>query len=177
MLLVVMWRIITHLCFHPREKGSMAVELLPQNDFEAAAGFKPTQVGPGGKTVVIGGTTTRETVIKEEQVQIGWMTEAKDWAGELISGQSMVSRALPKLRSLTSNAIFLKKCILDRQNSSRTGLPPIDRLFGDLLHRYLQVSSDNNMYILPIARLRFQRLLPGGNLHSVVGEVRRPHVR
>ena len=25
---------------------------------------------------------------QEEEVHIGWMTEAKDWAGELISGQT-----------------------------------------------------------------------------------------
>lgn len=31
---------------------------------------------------------------KQEEVQIGWMTEAKDWAGELISGQSMTGRIL-----------------------------------------------------------------------------------
>ncbi|MCP9265553.1 Calcium-activated potassium channel subunit alpha-1 [Dirofilaria immitis] len=32
--------------------------------------------------------------LKQEEVQIGWMTEAKDWAGELISGQSMTGRIL-----------------------------------------------------------------------------------
>jgi hypothetical protein len=33
-------------------------------------------------------------VKQAEEVQIGWMTEAKDWAGELISGQSMTGRIL-----------------------------------------------------------------------------------
>uniref|UniRef100_A0A0N5ABA1 BK channel n=1 Tax=Syphacia muris TaxID=451379 RepID=A0A0N5ABA1_9BILA len=32
--------------------------------------------------------------LKKEEPQLGWMTEAKDWAGELISGQSMTGRVL-----------------------------------------------------------------------------------
>uniref|UniRef100_A0A915E2S8 BK channel n=1 Tax=Ditylenchus dipsaci TaxID=166011 RepID=A0A915E2S8_9BILA len=78
MLLVVVWRIITHLCFQPRDR-----EMITQIDMEAAAGFK----SPTGQ---------------EEQVQIGWMTEAKDWAGELISGQSMTGRILVVLVFLLS---------------------------------------------------------------------------
>lgn len=30
----------------------------------------------------------------DQQIQVGWMTEAKDWAGELISGQSATGRIL-----------------------------------------------------------------------------------
>lgn len=30
----------------------------------------------------------------EEDVHVGWMTEAKDWAGELISGQTKTGRVL-----------------------------------------------------------------------------------
>lgn len=89
MLLVVLWRIITHLCCQPPER-----EVVPQvaPDF-----YKPAAPGsPGG--------TTKEVVknAKEEQVQIGWMTEAKDWAGELISGQSMTGRILVVLVFLLS---------------------------------------------------------------------------
>jgi potassium large conductance calcium-activated channel subfamily M alpha protein 1 len=39
---------------------------------------------------------------KKEQAQIGWMTEAKDWAGELISGQSTTGRILVVLVFLLS---------------------------------------------------------------------------
>lgn len=39
-------------------------------------------------------TTAGGPVKQVEEVQIGWMTEAKDWAGELISGQSMTGRIL-----------------------------------------------------------------------------------
>lgn len=34
----------------------------------------------------------------QEEVQVGWMTEAKDWAGELISGQSTTGRILVRQR-------------------------------------------------------------------------------
>lgn len=30
----------------------------------------------------------------QEEKHLGWMTEAKDWAGELISGQSLTGRFL-----------------------------------------------------------------------------------
>ena len=86
MLMVVVWRIITHLCFQPRDR-----EVISQVDVELAAGFKSNSL-PGGIVVspLAVGAKTAEMKAKEEQVQIGWMTEAKDWAGELISGQSMV---------------------------------------------------------------------------------------
>ncbi|KAK6052736.1 hypothetical protein COOONC_09758, partial [Cooperia oncophora] len=32
--------------------------------------------------------------LKQEEKHLGWMTEAKDWAGELISGQSLTGRFL-----------------------------------------------------------------------------------
>lgn len=38
--------------------------------------------------------TTAGPAKQVEEVQIGWVTEAKDWAGELISGQSMTGRIL-----------------------------------------------------------------------------------
>ena len=38
--------------------------------------------------------TATGPIKQAEEVQIGWMTEAKDWAGELISGQSMTGRIL-----------------------------------------------------------------------------------
>lgn len=69
MLLVVIWRIVTHVCFQQRERGGGPEPLVSAEDIE---GFKQK----GGK----GGTAT-DGMRKDEPVQIGWMTEAKDWAG------------------------------------------------------------------------------------------------
>jgi hypothetical protein len=69
MLLVVIWRIVTHVCFQQRERGGGVEPLISADDVE---GFK--QKGAGAK----GGA---EQTRKDEPVQIGWMTEAKDWAG------------------------------------------------------------------------------------------------
>ncbi|KAK0398293.1 hypothetical protein QR680_002517 [Steinernema hermaphroditum] len=80
MLLVVIWRIVTHLFCQRRERDD--VELVTTADG-----------GPAAKSVNVK-TEFDGFQIKEEQVQIGWMTEAKDWAGELISGQSMTGRIL-----------------------------------------------------------------------------------
>lgn len=101
MLLVVVWRIITHLCFQPPEREVVR----PHVDAVDVA------VKPIGNNVPIGGVVAGQPVAKvdlmrvnakEEQVQIGWMTEAKDWAGELISGQSMTGRILVVLVFLLS---------------------------------------------------------------------------
>lgn len=73
MLLVVVWRIVSHLCCQPRDR----VEPIP--DVEVVK--LPAGAAPG-----ILKTVDR---VKDE-MQIGWMTEAKDWAGELISGQTIV---------------------------------------------------------------------------------------
>uniref|UniRef100_A0A914EDG5 BK channel n=1 Tax=Acrobeloides nanus TaxID=290746 RepID=A0A914EDG5_9BILA len=79
MLLVVVWRIIAHLCCQHTDRPAEIVHA----DAEYNGGFK-TGSGP----------LSKGDIKKEEQVQIGWMTEAKDWAGELISGQSMTGRIL-----------------------------------------------------------------------------------
>lgn len=93
MLLVVIWRIVTHVCFQQRERGGGIEPLVSSEDLE---GYKQ---GKGGKTA---STAPMDQMRKDEPVQIGWMTEAKDWAGELISGQSMTGRILVVLVFLLS---------------------------------------------------------------------------
>ncbi|VIO87610.1 calcium-activated potassium channel slo-1, putative [Brugia malayi] len=77
MLLVVIWRIIAHIFCQRRERE------------ETDAVFDQDE----GKHELLKGDLDG-IAIKQEEVQIGWMTEAKDWAGELISGQSMTGRIL-----------------------------------------------------------------------------------
>ena len=36
--------------------------------------------------------------VKAPEAEIGWVTEAKDWAGELISGQTTTGRILVSLK-------------------------------------------------------------------------------
>ena len=117
MLLVVVWRIITHLFCQPPERESapqpsaeqkQAVAIGNGGSFPSATAFNvKTDTGGSGRVNA-----------KDEQVQIGWMTEAKvresarksslftfclqDWAGELISGQSMTGRILVVLVFLLS---------------------------------------------------------------------------
>ncbi|VDM56793.1 unnamed protein product [Angiostrongylus costaricensis] len=81
MLLVVTWRIVTHLFCQRRERDDDIVAV-------------PTiQVGLNSKH----SATKAEfdsMALKQEEKHLGWMTEAKDWAGELISGQSLTGRFL-----------------------------------------------------------------------------------
>ncbi|KAL3125406.1 hypothetical protein niasHT_002134 [Heterodera trifolii] len=98
MLLVVIWRIVTHVCFQQRERGA-GVEPLVQQQHDDIEGYKQQQQQQAAKG---GGVAGIDQLRKEEPVQIGWMTEAKDWAGELISGQSMTGRILVVLVFLLS---------------------------------------------------------------------------
>lgn len=88
MLLVVVWRIITHLCCQPRDRAEI-IHLPVVADVEMGTHAKTPLVPIIGSTPGIPKNVDVNRV-KDEQMQIGWMTEAKDWAGELISGQSMV---------------------------------------------------------------------------------------
>ncbi|CAK5085434.1 unnamed protein product [Meloidogyne enterolobii] len=95
MLLVVIWRISTHLFLQPRERGGggggLSEPLIQDVESYKQGGIIKTKIAA---------TTNQE--MRKEPVQIGWMTEAKDWAGELISGQSMTGRILVVLVFLLS---------------------------------------------------------------------------
>uniref|UniRef100_A0A1I7S254 BK channel n=1 Tax=Bursaphelenchus xylophilus TaxID=6326 RepID=A0A1I7S254_BURXY len=95
MLLVVLWRIITHLCCQPPEREVLPA--VPPSEFYKTGSTSGSIAGPP-----LTKTELNRVNPKEEQVQIGWMTEAKDWAGELISGQSMTGRILVVLVFLLS---------------------------------------------------------------------------
>ena len=73
-VIIVIWRFLTWICCRKR------------NNIQAA--YKPTVVigqKPGSGSSLFN---------KNPDPEIGWMTEAKDWAGELISGQTTTGRIL-----------------------------------------------------------------------------------
>ena len=73
LLLVLSWRILAWLfCQRPGVRPS-AVPTVPDGAGEA---WKRSDGG------------------EEADAEVGWMTEAKDWAGELISGQTTTGRIL-----------------------------------------------------------------------------------
>uniref|UniRef100_A0AAF5I3Q8 BK channel n=1 Tax=Strongyloides stercoralis TaxID=6248 RepID=A0AAF5I3Q8_STRER len=80
MFFVVIWRVVAHLFFQRPERD--VIEAIPEEDVTETL-----------KSIVNNKELERLNM-KEEQVQLGWVTEAKDWAGELISGQSMTGRIL-----------------------------------------------------------------------------------
>ena len=72
LLLVLSWRILAWLfCQRPGVRPT-AVPTAP----DAGDAWKRTDAG------------------EEADAEVGWMTEAKDWAGELISGQTTTGRIL-----------------------------------------------------------------------------------
>ncbi|KRZ91451.1 Calcium-activated potassium channel slo-1, partial [Trichinella sp. T8] len=96
MLLVVTWRILTYICF-----STSAVDEAYRVKYDPLA-----EPEPPGKDAIVNGTSqidainekssmvAQPVVDRAEGSQVGWMTEAKDWAGELISGQSTTGRIL-----------------------------------------------------------------------------------
>lgn len=94
MLLVVVWRIVTHLCCQPRERGEVATTTPPVvvAPLPVATTVLLSDAADDAKITTPLTTTvvSSKGATAKDEMQIGWMTEAKDWAGELISGQSMV---------------------------------------------------------------------------------------
>lgn len=68
LLLVLTWRIFAWLCCQPKTPAK-------------PGGNAPQKTGADGS-------------VKGPETEIGWVTEAKDWAGELISGQTTTGRIL-----------------------------------------------------------------------------------
>lgn len=75
LFIILMWRAFAFLCCRSKDK--------------AAAGAKPVA---GAKEPVKPGVPGQAGAVPGNE--IGFMTEAKDWAGELISGQSTTGRIL-----------------------------------------------------------------------------------
>ena len=71
LVLVLAWRIFAWLCCHRKSQAAK-------------------QQGKTGEH----GSPHRGALSKSPDPEIGWMTEAKDWAGELISGQTSTGRIL-----------------------------------------------------------------------------------
>ncbi|WKY13570.1 hypothetical protein Q1695_004425 [Nippostrongylus brasiliensis] len=80
MLLVVTWRIVTHLFCQRRERDEVEVTEAVQVQLNGKHGAVKNEF--------------ESLALKQEEKHLGWMTEAKDWAGELISGQSLTGRFL-----------------------------------------------------------------------------------
>lgn len=80
LFIILLWRAFAFL-FNSKESGDYShSELKMQKN--------------AGKEVKSGEATTPSNAAKMPDQEIGYMTEAKDWAGELISGQSTTGRIL-----------------------------------------------------------------------------------
>ncbi|GFT46607.1 calcium-activated potassium channel slowpoke [Nephila pilipes] len=98
LFIILIWRAFAFLCCRNKEKSG------------AGAGAKVVKAtDPGGRGGVPGAVAGGN--------EIGFMTEAKDWAGELISGQSTTGRILVVLVFLLSIASLIIYFI----DASRTG--------------------------------------------------------
>lgn len=91
MLLVVIWRIVVHVCCRPKEAPEVVVDDGNADDDKFAKnGRHIGDLQEDKQALALADGPPQQA----EEVQIGWMTEAKDWAGELISGQSATGRIL-----------------------------------------------------------------------------------
>lgn len=87
MLIVVSWRVFTHLCKNDR---SVQFEDVAPEETNAKFNGTASLANGDGKQMVEPPVEGKPV----EEAHISWVTEAKDWAGELISGQSTTGRIL-----------------------------------------------------------------------------------
>lgn len=94
LFLVLTWRIFSWLCRNTRSTTNKT-KLQSQKSN-----------GENGRT---GTKESAQTAVIQSAIdtEIGWVTEAKDWAGELISGQTTTGRILVVLVFLLSIASLI----------------------------------------------------------------------
>ncbi|XP_071128802.1 calcium-activated potassium channel slowpoke-like isoform X4 [Mytilus edulis] len=98
-VVIAVYRLILWICCHKRKK-------IPQAKVANHTGPLPIPEKRKGSQTV-GGAAGGTIFLKTPDPEIGWMTEAKDWAGELISGQTMTGRILVGLVFLLSIASLM----------------------------------------------------------------------
>ena len=88
LVVILIYRLIAWFCC--RKKKNVQVS------YKSAAKQPPPVVEPppAAGTPGTGRPGTASFLNKTPDPEIGWMTEAKDWAGELISGQTTTGRIL-----------------------------------------------------------------------------------
>ncbi|KRX81530.1 Calcium-activated potassium channel slo-1 [Trichinella sp. T6] len=116
MLLVVTYRILSHLfCSRPKDRDrfddpndTASVDddkRTTDNKFFHDSCQSTTNVDEKLTLSVVASSQQQQSTTNESHV--GWMTEAKDWAGELISGQSTTGRILVVLVFVLSIASLI----------------------------------------------------------------------
>ncbi|ESP01401.1 hypothetical protein LOTGIDRAFT_111687 [Lottia gigantea] len=93
-VIIVIYRLIM-IMFCRKKKNQIS--------YRSALANSNTKLSP---TIGTGGTSN-PLFVKSADPEIGWMTEAKDWAGELISGQTTTGRILVGLVFLLSIASLI----------------------------------------------------------------------
>ncbi|XP_022672641.1 calcium-activated potassium channel slowpoke-like isoform X3 [Varroa destructor] len=106
LFIILIWRAFAFLCCSRKRKASAAGKAA-----QAKAAAQAAQEAAGGQ-----GASQRKAP-GEGATEIGLMTEAKDWAGGLISGQTTTGRILVVLVFLLSIASLIIYFI----DASRTG--------------------------------------------------------
>lgn len=90
MLIVVSWRVFVHLCkSNPAVSEPQPVDEVVVDDRNAKFNGSASMVNGDKKPIL-----EQPPEKLPEEAHISWVTEAKDWAGELISGQSTTGRIL-----------------------------------------------------------------------------------
>ncbi|XP_071105820.1 calcium-activated potassium channel slowpoke-like isoform X18 [Haliotis cracherodii] len=98
LVVILCWRLIAWLCCGKRKHAQVSYRSVCPSPSAQNQKAAPTAQGQGQQGMLLNKTPDPE---------IGWMTEAKDWAGELISGQTTTGRILVGLVFLLSIASLI----------------------------------------------------------------------
>ncbi|XP_046576141.1 calcium-activated potassium channel slowpoke-like isoform X4 [Haliotis rubra] len=98
LVVILCWRLIAWLCCGKRKHAQVSYRSVCPSPTAQNQKAAATVQGQGQQGMLLNKTPDPE---------IGWMTEAKDWAGELISGQTTTGRILVGLVFLLSIASLI----------------------------------------------------------------------
>ncbi|XP_076458569.1 calcium-activated potassium channel slo-1-like [Babylonia areolata] len=147
LVIILIYRLIAWFCCRKKKNVQVTNKNAPGKQTAAPS---PDQAAGGGGGGGAGDPQGRpgSFLNKTPDPEIGWMTEAKDWAGELISGQTTTGRILVGLVFLLSIASLIiyfidasLRGLTQVADASQTIVGPQNALYGELIGKRSQRSS------------------------------------
>lgn len=138
--MVLIWRALAFICCR-KESGDYSAP----GDPKLKGQEQLVPVPPGGQVAVPLAPGQKPGRQQQQEFEATFMTEAKDWAGELISGQTTTGRILV-------SPFSLPKSISKPMRSHICFLSPISQPFNNIkVHICIRQSSDRKAFLVKMA--------------------------
>ncbi|XP_075790825.1 calcium-activated potassium channel subunit alpha-1 isoform X2 [Pelodiscus sinensis] len=153
LFIILLWRTLKYLwtvCCHCGVKNKSEKNRRRHEDFKEAQ-----KINGGGETQADG--SCKPTDEKEETVaaEVGWMTSVKDWAGVMISAQTLTGRVLVVLVFALSIGALVIYFIDSSRSRTADSMIPIETCQNFYKDFTLQIDMAFNVFFLLYFGLRF----------------------